>query len=108
MADLDFVTHAQDSLTVSRVYGEPFEMDGATIIPAARLRGGAGGGTGDRGGAQGTGGGFGLVAQPAGAFVLREGNVRWRPALNLNRIILGGQVVASVALLALRAWLLRR
>jgi uncharacterized spore protein YtfJ len=29
------------------VFGEPYEKDGVTIIPAARIRGGAGGGGGE-------------------------------------------------------------
>ena len=39
------------------------------------------------------------MAKPAGAFVIRNGSVSWNPALDLNRVILGGQIVAIVALL---------
>lgn len=30
------VAKAQDAITVNRVYGEPYERDGAVFIPAAR------------------------------------------------------------------------
>jgi uncharacterized spore protein YtfJ len=35
---------ARDAITVRRVYVEPIEQDGATIVPAAAVRGGGGGG----------------------------------------------------------------
>ena len=47
--------------------------------------------------------GFGVMAQPAGAFVIKGNEVSWQPALDLNRVILMGQVVAIVALFTARA-----
>jgi hypothetical protein len=48
---------------------------------------------------------------PAGVFVVRDREVRWRPAVNVNRAILGGQMVGATALLVIgavaRAWLWR-
>jgi uncharacterized spore protein YtfJ len=101
----DVIAQARDALTVKRVFGEPYEKDGVTIIPAARVRGGAGGGSGEgaEGEGKGSGSGFGITAHPVGAFMLREGELSWRPAVDVNRVILGGQVVAVVALLTLRA-----
>jgi uncharacterized spore protein YtfJ len=105
----EVLAQARDSMTVKRVYGEPYEKDGVTIIPAARVQGGAGAGSGDdpqgqgRGQARGTGSGFGVNARPVGAFIIRGGELSWRPAVDVNRIILGGQVVAVVALLTIRA-----
>lgn len=94
---------ARDALTVRRVFGEPYEREGVTVIPAARVQGGAGGGRGDApDGDSGSGGGFGLSARPAGVFVLSGDRVRWEPALDINRIVVGAQVVAVVALLTIR------
>jgi uncharacterized spore protein YtfJ len=38
------VATARKALTVRRVFGDPYEVDGVTVIPAAVLRGGVGGG----------------------------------------------------------------
>ena len=93
---------ARDAITVSRVYGEPYEKDGTSIIPAARVSGGGGGGSGkDDKGSDGSGGGFGVRGRPAGAYVIRHGDVTWRPAVDPNRII-------GVVGLVLAAWLVSR
>lgn len=95
-----FIANAQDAITVRRVFGEPYEKDGATFIPAARVVGGGGGGTGqDDKGQSGDGGGFGLLARPAGAFVIRNGDIRWRPAVDPNTLILATTAVAIAVIL---------
>jgi uncharacterized spore protein YtfJ len=105
----EVIAQARDALTVKRVFGEPYEKDGVTIIPAARVRGGAGGGGGDaQGQGRGSGSGFGMTARPVGAFIIRGGELSWRPAVDVNRAILGGQVVAVVALLTARTILKAR
>ena len=38
----EVLSSARDTFTVKRVYGEPYEKDGLTVIPAAVVRGGAG------------------------------------------------------------------
>jgi uncharacterized spore protein YtfJ len=104
----------RDALTVSRVFGEPHELDGVTVIPVAVVRGGGGGGKGEGAGpdgvgtGSGSGGGFGLAGKPAGAYVIEGNRVRWRPAVDVNRIVFGGQVVLIVALLVLRSILRHR
>jgi uncharacterized spore protein YtfJ len=99
------IEQAKDSMTVKRVYGDPLEKDGVTVIPAASVQGGAGGGGGEgpHGEGRGSGSGFGVNAKPVGAFVIRGDEVTWRPAIDMNRMILGGQVVALVALLVARS-----
>ena len=103
----DVIAQARDALTVKRVFGEPYERDGVTIIPAARVGGGAGAGGGEGTQAEGTGSGsgagFGMGARPVGAFVVRGDELSWHPAVDVTRIVLGGQLVAIVALLTLRA-----
>jgi uncharacterized spore protein YtfJ len=100
----EVLAQARDSMTVKRVYGEPYEKDGVTVIPAARVQGGAGAGGGEdpQGQGRGSGSGFGVTARPVGAFVIREGELSWRPAVDVNRVILGGQAVLIVALLTIR------
>jgi uncharacterized spore protein YtfJ len=83
----ELVTSVRDAITVSRVFAEPYVTDGVTIIAAATVVGGAGGGGGhDDRGQEGEGGGFGVVARPAGAYVIKDGRVRWRPAVDVNRL----------------------
>ena len=97
--------NALEGMHVKRVFGEPIERDGALFIPAAKVRGGGGGG----GDTEGNGGaGFGITAKPAGMYVIRDGKATWQPAIDVNRVILGGQIVAIVALLVLRSILKRR
>src|SRR5919201_4960847 len=106
----DVISQARDALTVKRVFGEPYEKDGVTIIPAARVQGGAGGGGADdaQGQGRGSGSGFGMMARPVGAFIIRGGELSWRPAVDVNRVLLGAQVVAIVALLTARTILKAR
>jgi uncharacterized spore protein YtfJ len=104
----EVITRAQDALSARRVYGEPYEQDGITVIPAAAIRGGGGGRDGEREDRRGSGAGFGLQARPVGAFVIRDGEVSWRPAVDATRIALGGQLVAIAALLVVYALLRRR
>jgi uncharacterized spore protein YtfJ len=101
----EMLTGARDAMRASIVFGEPVERDGMIVIPAAKVRGGGGGGADSE---QNGGGGFGLDARPAGAYVIRGGSVEWQPAIDVNRIVFGGQVLAVVALLVLRAWIKSR
>jgi uncharacterized spore protein YtfJ len=95
----ELLTTIRETLTARRVYGEPIERDGVVVIPAAVVYGGGGGGVGTP---QGEGGGFGLLARPIGAFVVKDGTVRWVPALDVNRLGVVAGVVAVVWLLARR------
>ena len=87
------------------MFGESIEDQGVTVIPVAKVAGGGGGGGDTEGNG---GGGFGLAGKPAGVYVVEGNGVRWRPAVDVNRVILGGQVVMVVALLVLRSILRHR
>jgi uncharacterized spore protein YtfJ len=102
MRAMDVVNEAKAAMQVTQVFGQPYEKNGVTIIPAAKISGGAGGGGDDRE-PQNGGGGFGVSSRPVGAFVIKGTEVSWQPALDLNRVILMGQLVAIVALLTARA-----
>ncbi len=102
----DFVERARDVFTVRRVYGDPVEVDGVVVVPAATVSGGGGGGTGiEPDGRQGNGGGFGIHARPAGALVIRGDDVRWEAAPDPERRIVAVAVVAVVGILAMRSLL---
>lgn len=100
---LDTIGQARDAITVRRVYGEPYQEEGVTIIPAAHVMGGGGGGSGSGPEGQGGGSGFGLRADPAGAWVIKDGEARWKPAIDVNRIVFMAQIVAIVFLLTIRS-----
>jgi uncharacterized spore protein YtfJ len=113
---------ARDTISVKRVFGEPIEKNGVMIIPVARVMGGAGAGSGDSPaaneatagspdelGASGmhaatsSGMGFGVMAGPAGAYVIKGDQVRWEPAVNVERMTAIGGFIAICALLILRS-----
>ncbi len=97
----EIMSKARDSMTVKRVFGDPVEKDGVTVIPAATEAGGAGGGRGDdQKGQIGDGAGFGVRARPAGAYVIKNGEVSWRPAIDPNRAIAAAAAVVVAYLFA--------
>ncbi len=99
MPNLDgMLEGARDALTAGRVFGEPIEREGVTVIPAAEIRGcgcRCGGGEDVEGGR----GGFGVKARPAGALVVRGEEVVWKPALDLGRVLRALTLLSVVALL---------
>jgi len=100
------IAKAQDAVTVRRVYGEPCEKNGVTLIPAAKMAGGGGAGDGEdpSGGRSGSGGGFGIAARPVGAYVIRGDDVKWQPAVDLSRVLTQLPLAAlGLALLLRRA-----
>ncbi|WP_329046370.1 hypothetical protein OG738_31505 [Amycolatopsis sp. NBC_01488] len=97
---------ARDLFTAKLVYGDPVERDGTVVIPAAAVFGGGGGGAGETGALPvREGAGFGVLARPAGAFVVRAGTVTWVPAVDVTRLGLAAAatVVALAKILARRA-----
>lgn len=113
---------AGDALHVRRAFGEPVRQGDVTLIPVAKLLGGSGsgygigemggqvsgGGKGAESSGSGGGGAFGIRVKPMGVYVVEGSTVRWQPALDLNRIILGGQIVGAFALLVLDRAVRRR
>ncbi|MEV4347514.1 spore germination protein GerW family protein [Actinoplanes sp. NPDC049596] len=102
----DVLRAVRDGLSAStagRVFGEPVTENGTLMLPVAKVAGGGGGGGGSgpagEGQPEGSGGGFGTAARGLGVFVLKDGRVSWHPAVDVNRIVLGGQIVAVTALL---------
>jgi uncharacterized spore protein YtfJ len=105
---LDKLGAVKDTMTVSRCFGESYEADGVTIVPVATVRGGGGGGGGEgtapggEGTGTGAGLGFGVIVRPLGVYVVKDGEARWQPAIDVLRVVVGGQLLALAAILALR------
>ena len=110
MDAMGLLTDTRERMSQHTVFGEPITHEGVVVIPVARIGGMAGAGTGNRsdtgtseGAGKSEGAGFSMRVAPVGVFVIRNGTVRWRPAVDINKIIFGGQVVAIVALLTVRS-----
>lgn len=109
----ELIEEATDAIGVRRVFGEPYEKNGVTVIPAARIMGGIGAGEGRTPAAEGeevtadhssgAGGGFGMLGRPAGAFVIKGDSVAWIPAVDVNRLMFGFQLALIVFLLVVRS-----
>jgi uncharacterized spore protein YtfJ len=98
----EVLAQARSSMTVKRVFGEPIEKDGLTIIPVAKISGGGGGGGGQGDdGSGGSGVGYGLQSQPLGVYVIKDGKLSWQPSIDVNKVIMGGQILVAVALIVL-------
>lgn len=123
---------ANDSITVRRVFGEAYERAGTLVIPVARVWGATGSGAGggemavphhgetgavesekgnERSASEGHGGGGGYAThvKAVGVFVVDDTGTHWQPTLDVNRVILGGQLVGAfvVSVIAL-AWAVKR
>lgn len=87
MTPEDLLRRAGDQLSVRRVFGETVERDGTLVIPVAVALGGGGGGTApaDQGG---EGGGFGGLVRGIGVYSVRDGQVRFVPAIDLTALAL--------------------
>jgi len=96
----EVLDQVRSSVEAKRVYGEPVHEDGVTIIPAAAVRGGGGGGTDEEGSG---GGGFGIAGRPTGAWVVKDGDVTWKPAVDATKVMLLGELTAMVGLVAWRS-----
>jgi len=123
----NLLTKVSDNLSVRRAFGTAYEKDDLLIIPVAMVAGGGGGGTArprPRDPAAGpgrppetspavpdatpqdpermdAGGGFGGLVLPAGAYVVKGGQVRWVPAVDINIVVLAS--LSLVRVLA-RTW----
>jgi uncharacterized spore protein YtfJ len=119
----ELLSRVGQNLSVSRSFGAAYEKDGAMIIPVAFVAGGGGGGEGtgpassasgdesahDHGAsasseelAGGSGGGFGGVVMPMGAYVVKDDRVRWVPAISANVAIFAGLIVLRMFMRARR------
>ena len=96
----EILERAGESMTARRVFGDPVERNGVTVVPVAALSGGGGGG----GGASEGGAGFGMRARPVGAFVIQGDQVAWQPALDVSRLatLAAGGLTSLLLLRSLR------
>lgn len=81
----ELLSRAGAQVGVHRVFGEPIERDGITVVPVAVVMGGGGGGggTGPKSPEGGAGGGFGVWARGIGAYEIRDDRLRFVPAVDV-------------------------
>lgn len=95
----------REAISARIVFGEPVEREGVTLIPAASVFGGGGLGSGeaspDGSTPAGGGGGYGVVAWPAGGFEIRGDQVSWHRAFDPTRFYVTALFVALWALKAI-------
>jgi uncharacterized spore protein YtfJ len=113
IAILDDLRNTRDALSARRVFGDPYTVDGTTIIPVARISGSGGGGGGagsgpDNQNGHGFGTGFGLGARPVGVYQIRDGALTRKPAIDLDRIIRSTEVLVGIAVVCVTLVSLRR
>lgn len=74
MTPEDILTRVGDQLGIRRVFGEPIDRDGVTVVPVAVSIGGGGGGNAPED--QGSGGGFGGMVRGIGAYSISNGQAK--------------------------------
>jgi uncharacterized spore protein YtfJ len=85
---------------VAKIFGEPIDRDGTTIIPVAKVRYGFGGGGGGRKDEQGSGGGGGVQVTPYGYIEIKNGSSEFRRITGLEvhlPVIVAGGVASLIA-----------
>lgn len=95
------------SLGVTSTYGSPVEVEGTTIVPVSLTVFGFGAGEGSSNsseaeGETGSGGGGGGYALPVGAYVKRDGELRFDPnpvtllMISLPLVVVTGRVLVAL------------
>jgi uncharacterized spore protein YtfJ len=111
----DLTTKMAENLSVRRAFGTAYERDGVLVIPVALVAGGGGAGEGSTAPAgeapsragngashdhepygSGSGGGFGGLVVPVGTYVVRDGDVRFVPAVNVTLVVLAALATLRV------------
>lgn len=87
MATNELATAIREAVTAGLVFAPPYEHDGVGVVPGARVSGAVAGGHGSQEGQEGEGRVFRVGARPVGAFVVSDGRVRWKPAIDVNRLV---------------------
>jgi uncharacterized spore protein YtfJ len=106
MTPEDLLSRVGEQLGARRVFGEPLERDGITVVPVAVAIGGGGGGSGPD--EQGAGAGFGGMVRGIGVYAISDGQVRFVPAIDATALAALGVLVTGMVLRAVRGRSRRR
>lgn len=97
----DLLAKVSENLQGGRSFGPATQHGEVTLVPVAFVIGGGGGGSGTQPGTDGdnvdgSGGGFGSLSWPIGAYVIKGDDVQWRPALDVTRLAVAGIGLAKL------------
>ena len=97
---IDTSTGRDDGRSERVAFAAPVERDGATVITATATRAHTAT-QGDGSGSEGKGFDAQMAGdRPMGAFVVRNGRVRWHPAVDLTRVLTTAELVVGSVLIA--------
>jgi uncharacterized spore protein YtfJ len=99
MDSQELLNRVAENLSVRRAFGTPYEKGELLVVPVALVAGGGGGGVKratEEGKPVDSGGGFGGLVLPMGAYVVKGDEVRWVPVWDMLLVVL-----ASVGVLRL-------
>ena len=98
VAASQMLDRVRDTLSARRVFGDPVERAGVTVIPVAASIGGGGGGDSPKGG---VGGGFGGISIPVGVYEVRDDGVRFVPSRGVIEMAISAAIVVPTVARAL-------
>lgn len=103
----ELMTQVQRNARITTAIGEPVQVGDTTVISAAEVSFGGGGGSWKAGEhdhqrEHGVGGGMGVHIRPVGSWVVTPTRTLWLPALDINRAIIITGTVLTVLLLTLK------
>jgi hypothetical protein len=110
----DTMTVSRSSARATRPTGSPSSLSGSpsSLSPPCEAVAAVGAEKEPQPGGEGTGIGaglgFGVIVRPLGVYVVKDGEVSWQPAMDVMRVILGGQLLGLAPIFALRHLLKRR
>lgn len=100
---LNRIGQVHERATVRTVFGEPFQVNGRTIIPVARVQYGFGFGAGrtsekekeEEESGEGGGGGAGVSIRPVAVLEITGQDTKVKPIIDVTRLALAGMVLAA-------------
>jgi uncharacterized spore protein YtfJ len=102
---LSRIGELQERASVKTVFGEPYQADGRTLIPVAKVSygfgfgGGRGHGKGpdesETAGGGGGGGGAGISLRPIAVLEISGGATKVRPIVDVTRLAIAGMLLAA-------------
>jgi uncharacterized spore protein YtfJ len=100
---LNRIGQVHERASVKTVFGEPFQVDGRTIIPVAKVQYGFGFGVGrskekekeEEESGEGGGGGAGVSIRPIAVLEITGQETKVKPVVDVTRLALAGMLLAA-------------